>query len=199
MAQWTGAIAADGDDGYQQYAGWSAGSPVYFGVDGSADTYGGVRFVNVTVPAGATITSAELTVMAVATVNPTTGFTTQWHGDDVDDAAAFSSSSLPSGITETSAKVDFDPAEWAANTNYNIDVTTIVSEILGRAGWASGNDLRLVVHNDGGTVLARFYARETSTTDCARLTINYTEAASSILPLAAQGMHNTQRLDTMRG
>lgn len=179
MAEWTGAIAANADDGYSAGGGLYGGFVVYFGIDGTTENFGGVRFQNVTVAGGSTITSATLTIRANGTVSPTTGFNLQVHADDVDNAAAWSSTSRPDQITDTTAKVDFDPAAWSAGTDYDIDVTSLVSEVIGRAGWSSGNAIRFAIRNDGGTKLGTFQDYSLTTTNCARLTIVYTSGGGS--------------------
>jgi hypothetical protein len=182
------AIAAQSDNKYGQPGGLSTeyGS-VYFGNDSGTYYLGAVRFVNVAVPAGASISSATLTLQCFGTtLDPATGLHAVVVGDDVANAATWADSDT---ITNTTATTHFDPATFVSYTDYNIDITGIVSEIIGISGWASGNAMRFFVQDDSSTVLARFmgYAWNNGP-GSARLTIEYTEAASFIpYPLSSRG------------
>jgi hypothetical protein len=108
----------------------------------------GLRFTNVTIPQGATITTAYL----IVTCNTAYGGNgaAQWYskirGQAADDAAAFST------------LADFDARNWAAatpvawsgntawtnNTEYQSpEIKTLIQAIVNRTGWSSGNALAL--------------------------------------------------------
>jgi hypothetical protein len=106
--------------------------------------HGGLRFV---VDDGSGPNSGDTIDSATLTVYHT------WHtgspdfdiyGDDVDNAAAWSDTSRPSQITQTTAKVDFAPTSTSPNV---ATITTIVQEIVDRAGWTRGNAMRFALLN----------------------------------------------------
>ena len=144
-------VGASSDDCLKYF---QSGSP-QFNLVASQDTAGyynatyskygcGMRFLNVTIPQGATITAAYLTFNCQAVWSGTV-VRTRVKGEAIDNAATFSTLADFDARTRTSASVDWDAiAAWAVDTNYNsIDIKTIIQEIVNRAGWASGNALVL--------------------------------------------------------
>jgi len=111
----------------------------------------GGRFTNVTIPASSTIDSAYLKVTALVSRTETT-VNTRIYGEDVDDAAAFSTVANYNGRTQTSAFVDWDSiSSWTINVEYSSpDIKTIIQEIIDRGGWASGQDM-VVFWEDHGS------------------------------------------------
>jgi hypothetical protein len=103
----------------------------------------GWRFQNVTIDQGATINSAEFSVEVLAVTGTPQ---LEMHGNDVDDAAVWGAGNLPSNITQTTAASTVD--NFTSTGVQTVDVTAIVQEIINRAGWASGNDLALVLFDD---------------------------------------------------
>lgn len=117
------------------------------GVDESAVSYGaGFRFQNVAIPTGATVTSA---VLQMANAGGDSGVpVAECYIDEVDDAAAWSGSSLPSGITQYpigGVSVDFDEFEGSVGTTFTADMTAAVQQVVDRAGWAENQSLRFFV------------------------------------------------------
>jgi len=192
MATWgPTAIAANGDDGHRLGSDWFA-SQCYMGKDVADSFDSGFRFLNVTVLAGSTIDSATLTIRSRATQTAATDTHFTVAGDDVDDAAAWSATSRPDQITQTTATVAWNPAAWVNDTAYGITITSIIAEIVARAGWASGNDLRLAVLDNGSSNSVVLRAWDFSDEyGIATLTIAYT-AASGGLTFAATDAQGTQ-------
>lgn len=108
--------------------------------------YGFLRFLNVTVPQGAGISSATLTLNIIdITGTPDTTL----YGVDADNAAAFADpGNLPSAASRTTASADPDPAGTGSHV---ITITSIVQEIVDRAGWASGNAMAFVAIDNTGS------------------------------------------------
>jgi len=115
----------------------------------------GFRFQNVTIPQGAIITKAHLTIYAFST-NAGTVVNSRITGDDEDDAAAWTSigdfqtrrGTIVGGADDTkitTAQVDWDGiASWTAESAYDSpDIAAVIQEIINRAGWESGNSLAL--------------------------------------------------------
>ncbi|MEX2541104.1 MAG: hypothetical protein WD314_04820 [Trueperaceae bacterium] len=118
----------------------------------------GLRFSDVTVPDNATITSA--TIDFVATGNGTAGDVSLTiygeaaaapaaFADDADEAA----SSDVSARTSTAAEVMWDiSGAWAgASTQSSADISAVVQEIVGLEGWASGNDMVVILTGENTT------------------------------------------------
>lgn len=141
------------------------------------DVEAGLRFNNITIDNAETISDAYLSVYA-DTANGAGSVTSVFgkiYADDVDDAAAWGTSSRPSQITTTTASVDWDPSTWTNNTWVNSpDISTVIQEIVNRGSWASGNDLRIAIWNDGttGQNVVAFEDYDTSSSLAAKLTIS---------------------------
>ncbi len=103
----------------------------------------GLRFENVTFPAGATLTSAELVVVSDgrAFSGGNEALTIDVVGIAEDNAAPFSAASLPSTRTPTTASTTLDvTTSWVSGTSHTIGgLTPIVNEIVTRANFVSGN------------------------------------------------------------
>jgi hypothetical protein len=110
---------------------------------GATPFNGAVRFTGVAVPQGATITSATLTMTEETRYN--TGAKSTCRGEAADNPPAWSSSSLPSAMTPTTASANAVDSGGATTV---ITVTTIVQELVNRAGWVSGNAMRFAFLGD---------------------------------------------------
>jgi hypothetical protein len=148
MAVFNLAITSDADDGHENLGttwdsreaeGYAVGE--FFGVlqtnNAATDRLGAVRFPATGIPQGATVTSATLTLtLTVATSIDAINSVLLVTGDDVDDSPALSSTHRPSsGWTNTSATGTKNNLAVGAQA---IDVTTVVQEIVNRAGFAGG-------------------------------------------------------------
>ena len=117
--------------------------------------YNGFRWTGASIPQAATINSATITLYA-AGVNGGTTAKSIWYGEAADNAATFSNTTAnkPEGRAHTTASTakDFATANWGTvgyNSGDTIDVTSIVQEIINRAGWASGNAIVIVATDNG--------------------------------------------------
>ena len=161
MATWSGNVSASTDDARNLDGDGTYSAVVqtqHLGKFNTVDKYwNGFRWNNVTIPQGATINTATVTLYGAATNGGTTAKTI-WYGEAADDAATFSSSTAgkPEGRTRTSASVtkDFAISAWGSigfNTGDKVTVTSLVQEIINRGGWVSGNDLVLVAGDNGSS------------------------------------------------
>lgn len=168
---------------------WVA-SPELFGRDisGSPGYYQvGLRWQAINVPQGATINSAILKLRARA---PNVGNITDIHGKFVGNKTAnaaqwVNTSVMPLNIAQTTAKIDYDPTVWVTDDYYNIDVTTIVQEIISQGGWAALNSLAIALISDGtaGTVTTiQFWRFADGDTESNKLTIDYSSGGGGQLP-----------------
>ncbi|MBN1670144.1 MAG: fibronectin type III domain-containing protein [Kiritimatiellae bacterium] len=113
----------------------------------------GIRFANVAVPPGATVTKAYLQFKADETGSAATSLTIR--GQDADNAGTFTSAA--GNITSrsaTTASVAWSPAAWntvgeAGAAQRTPDIAAVVQEIVDRAGWANGNALAILITGTG--------------------------------------------------
>jgi len=114
----------------------------------------GLRFQNIQIPQGATITSAYLVFVADETDSQTTNVTI--YGEDSDNAAPFNSwgfydlASRP----KTDASVSWPIAAWTqVGAQYQSpDIKNIVQEIVNRAGWSTGSSMVFSIDGTGHRV-----------------------------------------------
>lgn len=179
MPTFTKRITANGDDG--RLAGGatfvSGDSGVFmfrFSDGNSQDVF--LRFTNVTIPNGASITSAKITFVSFETRTETVT-RSNITGNDVDDAVAPTNATEYNNLVDTTASVAWDgEGTWTAETTHDTpDFATIVQEIVDRGGWASGQDMQFMIKNDASDTGAyrRFYGHEGDTAKAALLTIEY--------------------------
>ena len=159
-------ISTNADDGIQpQTVGWLNnqdydGFGYYNGVYNN--THAGLRFQNITIPQGTTVSNAYISVYGNTTnsAGSATNIDVNIIGDDVDNASSWADgSSIPSGtgMTDTSAVVAWNPSSWSNEWINTPSITSIVQEILDRGGWNSGNNMRFAIRNDtttGANVMA---------------------------------------------
>lgn len=150
------------------------------------DYWNGFRWTNVTIPQGATITSAILDLYSAQVTAGTTAKTI-WYGVLETNTATFNTTTeYPEGKARTTATVtkDFDVATWAATGGFGVDtfdISPLIQEIVNQVGWASGNSLAVVGHNNGSsdTNYIGHSTYDRATDRGAQLTITYTVGAAS--------------------
>jgi len=111
----------------------------------------GVRFQNVAVPQGATITDAYIEFVTDETNSEATSLV--FYGQAADDAPTFTSADYDiSSQVKTAASVAWDnvPAwDTVGETHQTPDLSSIVQEIVNRSGWSAGNALALIITGSG--------------------------------------------------
>ena len=118
--------------------------------------WGGLLLPSVGVPAGATIISATLYYQADNSTHDSPGHT--WYAQAADNAAVFTTTaSSISSRSRTTASV----ADSATNISYTtyraVTITSLIAEVTGRGGWASGNNIALIADGGAGDVWIRSY------------------------------------------
>lgn len=76
----------------------------------------------------------------------------RWEGDYAVDNAIDGDGS--DGYVGTTASVNWSPGAWSTSSpsqNTSVDVTSIVQEIIDRAGWSNGNDMGFGIQTIGGS------------------------------------------------
>jgi hypothetical protein len=147
---------ATGDDDAEQSL---TSGVMYLGSEGSASGFlelgyyfwrrdVGLRFQNVTIPQGATINSATVTLSASDTNSTNTRLTVTAEASD--NAAPFTTanSNISSRVT-TTFTVDWNTANWSSGNSYQTpDIRDAIQEIVSRGGWSSGNAMVVIVGPD---------------------------------------------------
>lgn len=116
-----------------------------------------LRFQNVNVPKGATITTAYISFTAEE--NATGSYSTNIEGIDVNNAGSFSASQNLSRLNRTTADVT-----WSASDAWSIgqpkttpSLVSIAQEIVDRGGWSSGNSMGFILNEGTGKRAAESY------------------------------------------
>lgn len=158
MATWEVDVAASGDDCKETNTG-TVTLTGYMEMNGQVITYFqymGVRFINSPIPQGSTINSA---ILQVSIRNMSCGGVGDCgmivNGIDEDNPAAFSSTNKCSGraLTTAGSVVDDLFLGTLGDQSCNVeprffDLTTMLQEIVDRAGYADGNAVAFVFTRD---------------------------------------------------
>lgn len=135
----------------------------------------GLRFNDVSIPQGATITSAYIEMVPVTTDAGSAAWTIL--GEDVDNAATYTATAgnIHNRVvgSPTAATVAWAPGGWTAATAVQTpDLTSIVQEIVNRPGWCGNNSMNFMV--TGTTGSRPVYSYDGDSTKAPLLVINYT-------------------------
>ena len=174
----TSQVSANADDAYDANTTLHATDYFYEAVGrGTAVDKAGFRFQNVSVPTGATITSAQLHLYAYysATGNPAL-LNTKLGLEDQDNPGAWvTGTHEPRSATMTSAYVTWAPSSWAAGTWYDSpNLKDSVQEVVDRAGWASGHAMAVLWVDNGTAASNLCNPADSSSGASAVLTIYWT-------------------------
>jgi hypothetical protein len=180
MAQIVVQIAADGDDGRDDGTNWVFNSSLDQIGFSSVKRSAGFRFIGITIAAGATITSAKITVKQnnFDTGSSLTTLIAAWK---TNNPAQFDNTNRPSVVTQTTANVS-----WTYNTATNQgqvfdspDISSIISELYTTFGFNNSSLSIVVIGNASGdaSYLEDFFA---GTGHSAILTINYTPGGDTL-------------------
>ncbi|MEZ5105132.1 MAG: DNRLRE domain-containing protein [Draconibacterium sp.] len=132
----------------------------------------GIRFQNVEIPQGATITSAYIEFETDETDNEDPCDLTIY-GQADDNPSTFTSSAYNiSNRTKTTAFSNWSPDDWTTvdEIHQTEDISAVVQELVNRAGWGSGNSMVYIIEGTGQRI-AEAYDGETSA--AALLVVNY--------------------------
>ena len=178
-------VTASTDDAWENAAGTVNTTGATIGTLSTGNMWGGFRFLNVTVPNAATINAGtQLQVY----INSTSfdDLVCDVYAQAIDDAATFSTSANDiSSRSLTTAKTSVNATAIGVGW-YVISLTSVIQEIVNRAGWVSGNDIAIIIDALGGI---NFQCRtwDNDTTLAAKLDIDYTAAATSfVIPRRAR-------------
>lgn len=152
MASGTFYPAVSADDGKWKSAEFNSNyNDFVFGHDGNS-VHSFIRFLNVTIPAGSTITSAYIRFTAAQTLSGNT-VNVKISFNDVDDAVAPTNVAGADALVLTAAKVDWNAiAAWTDGNTYDTpSIVTAIQEIVDRGGWSSGNAMMGLVKDNSAS------------------------------------------------
>ena len=132
----------------------------------------GLRFVDITIPAGATIEQAYLEFMTDEVSTSPTSLNLQAEASDNAPAFTFSQNNVSSRTRTSEAVTWSDIAPWNQidQIHQSADISPVVQAIVDRSGWQSGNALALII-TGSGTRTARSY--NGSPTKAPKLVVRY--------------------------
>lgn len=135
-----------------------------------------IRFPGVNIDQGRAITSAVFKLQSNSTY--TTTCNVKIYCNKVANAAAPTSYSDANSKVKTSAYKDWAVPNFDTDTDYEVDITAPVQEILDQAEWASGNAIMVLIDTEETGDHHRTF-KDVSTVP-ATLTINYTVESETI-------------------
>lgn len=167
-------VAASTDDAYESSGGGMDLDTNYLRSEDGRTA--GMRFNNVTIPqGGATVNTAVLQIDIYDAAYDDLDNTL--YCEDEDDPGTFTVDDFNiTGRTKTSASVSDTTSSAGTGWHSFTDAATPVQEWVDRPGRSSGDDLVLLMYEDGAAAL-RFWAWDYDTSLAAKLDIDYTAAA----------------------
>jgi len=116
----------------------------------------GLRFNNIDVPQGASITSAYVKFTVEDKKGDKGKAVVKIFGEDTDDATTFTSTNNDiSDRTKTSSSVTWDIPNWkkegdSGPAQTTPDLSSIIQEVVDGNGWMSGNSIALIIEEEKG-------------------------------------------------
>jgi len=155
---------------------------IYCGYDGG-DNDLGLRWQSINIPQGTTITSAKLSLYLEYVNN---GLSANVRGIDEDNTVTWATDNRPSQRTKTTATITANQANWnnwGIGNWIDIDITSVIQEIINRGSWSANNALAVVVEDTSGwgDYIGVAAYEHTGNLHGAKLDIVYTAAAEAIM------------------
>lgn len=173
MTNFNTAVAASADDGYEVAAG-AVTLNLRLNANNNGDLFG-MRFVNVTIPQGSTITAAYFWGKCYSGSYDDPDLTI--YADAADDSAQFTTTAHDiSGRTPTTATVAWTATNIGTTGSNSPELKTIIQEIIDRVDWASGNALSIIAVANSDASNFRLFAYDDGT-DIPYIDITYTAPA----------------------
>jgi len=146
----------------------------------------GMRFRNIDIPQGAIIISAYVEFTVDEADSGATNFVI--FGQDHDDPNQFANNDGNISLrTKTSASVSWSPSEWDEDDEEQTpDLSSIIQEIVNRAGWKANNNVVLIVEPTSGCIGSNCQRTAESfdgdDDDAPLLVVNYTMTSGILSP-----------------
>jgi hypothetical protein len=153
--------------------------------DGSMVQTDGMRWA-LAVPKGAVITAAWIQFAAKESQSVATNLT--FRAQATDNAPAFASAAYNlSSRPVTTAAMAWSPVPWTAGewgpNQRTPDLGAVIQEVVSRAGWASGNDIVILVTGTGHRTA---WAADGNAAEAALLHVEYTPPAGTAMAREAR-------------
>jgi Fibronectin type III domain len=192
VSSFSGQVSQGSDDARQNSAGTVVTNAT---VDTIKDTgspttsavYWGCRFQDVTLPATATVSAANLSLYVPA---GTPAMDAKIYGNAAANPATFSTGTLLSSYTSTTHSVTWNTSLTAAQFNNSPDVTNVVDDLLGLSGWGSGNAMMFVLQAQSSTSGCQVENYDGSPSEAAELSITYSAVTTPGVPTAIVIAHD---------
>lgn len=139
----------------------------------------GVRFTNVTVPQGATITAAYVTVVEASGSDD---MEVVIHGHASDNSPSFVTTPDVISRDRTLVSVTWEGGDDLVTPANSPDIAPVIQEIVDRAGWVSGNALTVFLIGNllsTNSANGRWKSYEASPSEAIELTITYAQGTGS--------------------
>lgn len=134
------------------------------------------RIMNITIPQGATIEAAYISVNAQNSGNDGAGVSILIHMDDIDDAVAPTTQGEHAALNRTAASTAWDDIDFTVDVEVDSpSIVDAVQEIVDRGSWSSGNAMQVLVDNNGttGNMGYNWWARDGSAAKAVKLHVQY--------------------------
>ncbi len=152
MATLSVQVNATANDG-NEYVSNVVTDSLWFGTYGGSDVWGFARLTGITIPQGATINSATLHAYG-STVEGGSPYTVNAtiKAEAADNPVVPSNTHKPSTLTLTTAGLNISESSttWTS-VDHAYNITSVIQELVNRAGWASGNAINIILKNNGTT------------------------------------------------
>ena len=145
------------------------------------------RFTGVTVANAATITTATFQLRCAGTYNASPNVVKFWvSAQAADNAGALTTTGGNLNTTArprtTAVSAAWTQTSLTLDTWYSIDITTVIQEIVNRAGWASGNAIVVLVDTHADTTVSEwqdYYSYNGAAASAPKLDIDYTTGGAA--------------------
>ena len=168
-------VAAGGNDGYAiQTLGVyiSTSLTILFGNTASRQYEACLRFINMPIPAGATITAAYVELVAATTGSGTLSMNIS--AEDADNPAAVTGYSDFYARLRTTANSTWAVPDFVVGQVYQtVDISGAVQEVVNRAGWAEGQAMQVFIDTVSGSVNRQAVAYDDVPASAALLHVAY--------------------------
>jgi hypothetical protein len=149
----------------------------------AGNQYIGLRFSGLTIPKGATITSAYIQFTCFSNTAGAASFTINGEANDSAPTFTGGTSNIAARI-RTSASASWSPADWtvvgeSGPAEKTTDLSPILQELVNRSGWSSGNAAAFIVSGSGHRVFCTYDGGNLA--EVAALHVGWTSESATLL------------------